>query len=160
MFSLPLQSGDPQLPLIGKESEMTSIAPANPLPHVSSLVQSAYEHTVNASGALNPMQLFVVMPGREPVPNLAAADSEGRAAVASIDAALGFRAIYSSKVADALTSARTEALAGVNWLHVKAMAPIDYGAVAAPKFDAAAHWLNIAGDLLALDGGTPFRPFH
>jgi hypothetical protein len=139
---------------------MTSIAPANPLPYVSSLVRSGYESMANASRDLNPIQLMVVMPGRRPVqPDLFAAGNHARAGLASIDGALGFKGSYSTKVADALTSARTEALEGIQALEAKYLVAIDYPTVVAPRFDSSANWLNIAGDLLALEGGTPFRPF-
>jgi hypothetical protein len=136
------------------------ILPANPLLHVSNLVEGAYESLVNASSALNPIQALVYEPGgRKVMPDLAASRSHARAGVEQIETALGFTGSYSQSVADALGSARTEAIDGVSALDAKYLVAVDYGQVVAPRFDAAAHWLNIAGDLLALEGGLPFRPF-
>ena len=136
------------------------ILPANPVFHVSNLVEGAYESFVNASSALNPMQPMVFEPGRPAIaPDLAAAREQARTGLGMVEAALGFKGSYSAKVADALGSARTEALEGLNALDAKYLVAIDYGQVVAPKFDATANWLNIAGDLLALEGGLPFRPF-
>lgn len=136
------------------------ILPANPLLHVSNLVEGAYESMVNASSALNPMQPMVFEPGRPAVqPDLVAARQQARTGLEMIETALGYRGSYSTKVADALGSARTEALEGIDALQAKYLVAIDYGQVVAPKFDASANWLSIAGDLLALEGGLPFRPF-
>ena len=136
------------------------ILPANPLLHVSNLVEGAYESLVNASSALNPMQPMIYEPGRPAIaPDLQGSRSHARAGVEQIEAALGFKGSYSQSVADALGSAHTEAREGINALDAKYLVAIDYGQVVAPRIDAAANWLNIAGDLLALEGGLPFRPF-
>lgn len=136
------------------------ILPANPLLHVSNLVEGAYESLVNSSSALNPMQPMVYEPGTPAIaPDLQASRSHARTGVEQIEIALGFRGSYSQSVADALGSAHTEALEGVRALDAKYLVAIDYGQVVAPRFDAAANWLDIAGNLLALEGGHPFRPF-
>lgn len=168
MFSLTLgRRTSPSSPAVGKESAAMIAIPAadfaarshaNPLPYMSSLVRSAYEDMISASSALNPMQPMMI--GADPVqPDLAAARQFGRSSVASVDAALGFRQVVSSKVASALDSARNEALEGIHWLEAKTMVPVDYPRVVGPRFDASANWLSIAGELLALEGGHPFRPF-
>jgi hypothetical protein len=145
---------------------MTSIAPIQPqiMPHpltfVYANVRTATDDLSAAASVLRPAVPMHKLPGEHPTPFVDVIRAKGLATsgLAAIDGAIELKHLYSDKVGAALRSARSEALAGANWLDAKAMAPIDFSTIAAPKFDAAVNWLKVASSLLDLEIGAPF-PF-
>ncbi|MCW2922167.1 MAG: hypothetical protein JWL76_2041 [Thermoleophilia bacterium] len=135
----------------------------NPLSRVLGHVTEGYLAMLEAHGALNPVQLMVVMPGQRPVaPNVPAAITNAKRGIDAIDAAVDSYGQRRDELATALSSAATAAREGYATLTAEHGTDLEISRpIVSQQFDAAATWLDVAGNLLALRLGKPggFDPF-
>jgi hypothetical protein len=103
------------------------------------------------------------MPGQRPVaPNVPAAIASARRGLEAIDLAVDSYGHRRDEIATALSSAAVAARQGYTTLTVEHGNGFEISRpVISQRFDAAATWLDVAGNLLALQLGKPggFDPF-
>ena len=125
-------------------------------------VTDGYHAMLEAHGALNPVVPMIYVPGGRPVqPNFDAALAASTRGIAAIEQALEAYPVVRNQARTALESALTDAQRGHSLLTMDPRLEVvrDPATIGA-SFDSSAHWLDIAGNLLALELGRPgFEPF-
>lgn len=156
---MPPGSGSIEMPKPGTPPIATT-PDRNPLSRTLAQVTEGYLAMLAAHSSLNPIQLMVVMPGRRPVvPNVATAVVNATRGIAAIDEAVSSYGQRRDELATALSSAATAAREGLATLTAAGGSTIDVP-LGTARFDSAATWLDVAGNLLALRLGKPgFEPF-
>ena len=134
----------------------------NPLARVLGHVTEGYLAMHEARGALNPIHPMIYVPGGRPVqPNYDAALVASTRGLAAIEQALDAYPAVRNEARTALESALVDAQRGHTLLTMDPRLEIvrDPASIGM-SFDSAATWLDVAGNILALQLGRPgFEPF-
>ncbi len=163
LASTPVKGDDwcgtptPGMPVVG-----TSVAFPHPTALALAHVTEGYDAMLEAQRALNPIVPMMYVPGDRPVqPDFDAATQTSTRGIAAIEQALKAYPAVRNEARTALESALTDAQRGQALLTLDHRLDVmrDPSRIAS-SFDAAATWLDVAGNLLALElGNTGFEPF-
>lgn len=137
----------------------------NAFPHPAAValtrVTEGYHAMLDAHSALNPVVPMIYLPGRPVQADFDAATEASSRGIAAIEQALEAYPVVRNEARTALESALTDAQRGHSLLTTDPRLDVVRDPVnIATSFDSAATWLDVAGNLLALELGRPgFEPF-
>ena len=125
-------------------------------------VTDAFHAMLDAQSALNPIRTMIYRPGEQPIqPDYDTALAAVDRGVSAIERALAAYPVVRNAARTALESAALDAHRGHALLTMDPrLEVVRDPAAMASAFNAAANWLDAAGNLLALELGRPgFEPF-
>ncbi len=136
------------------------IPDSNPLSRTLAHVTEGYLALLGAHDSLNPIEPMWFQPGEGPTaPDLAGAMSRAERGIAAIDEAVSAYGTRHDEIATALGAAARDAKAGYQALTAERGLDVTPNVPRiSQQFNSAATWLDVAGNLLALQLGTTKVP--